>query len=422
MSPLLDLPSVVKGKNDAANDLPKDLGEKERFHAWHDGGTGWDPSDAELLSVLAGGNEEAFWLLWNRYKVGLGRICRRKMGGNLADAEDILSQVMLKALDRLPSCGGRILCLEAWLHQLARNLCIDLWRERRRRLETAESWRSVVLADAGSEQTMQQDDLGKEIQQRIAALPAPLREPLILHVVREIPFKEVAEQLGLSPANVRKRVQCACARLRREMKNGDAGNHERAPAKPQRPPAALAIRPRRPSEPWGHVPSAGIVCTVSVRLSCGVEQLYHVFPAHAPFAQGRKLNSLHDFLQDHPRSWRKRLELAEWHYLAGNWAEAVVEWERVLEKRLLLFVALALGDTLLKLGVFPISRVKAASGRVDCLLPQGCWSFGGGIPDGRRTGAWKPSSPPRPRSRAPVGWGDARRAHDVRASLAAQLQ
>jgi RNA polymerase sigma-70 factor (ECF subfamily) len=352
MSPLLDLPSVVKGKDDAASDLPKELGEKGKFEARIDGGADRDPSDAALLSVLAGGDEAAFWRLWNRYRVGLGRICRRKMGGNLADAEDVLSQVMLKALDRLPAYGGRIVCLEAWLHQLARNMCVDLWRERRQRLETAENWKAVVLADAGSGQRISLDEVAKEIQERIAALPASLREPLVLHLVREIPSKEVASQLGLSPANVRKRVQSACAWLRSEMANGRAGNYETGTAKTHPSLPALAIRAPRRSEPWGHFPSAGIICTVNVRLPCGVEQLFHVFPAHAPFGQGRKLNSLHGFLQDHPGSWRKHLELAELHYLTGNWAEAVVEWQRVLEKRLLLSVTLALGDTLLKLGEF----------------------------------------------------------------------
>ena len=63
-----------------------------------------------------------------------------------------------------------------------------------------------------------------EIQLQIAALPPALREPFVLHMVREIPVKEVASQLGLTPANVRKRVQLARASLRRDITNSRDGN------------------------------------------------------------------------------------------------------------------------------------------------------------------------------------------------------
>jgi tetratricopeptide (TPR) repeat protein len=75
------------------------------------------------------------------------------------------------------------------------------------------------------------------------------------------------------------------------------------------------------------------------------------------------MRSLHRHLQDHPGSWRKRLELAELLHVAGHWTEAVAEWQRVLENRPFLPAVLKLGNTLLKLGesevaanVFRIAR------------------------------------------------------------------
>src|ERR1035437_8155542 len=92
-----------------------------------------EPLDAALLADLAAGQTEAFWCLWKRHEKGLRQLCLRKMDGQVAEAEDALSQVMLKALDRLPACAEKILHPEAWLHRLALNLCVDLRRGNRRR-------------------------------------------------------------------------------------------------------------------------------------------------------------------------------------------------------------------------------------------------------------------------------------------------
>src|SRR5690349_19900315 len=54
--------------------------------------------DRELLISIAGGDFSAFWDLWQRYRKYLFVVCLRYMGGMHADAEDALSQAMLRAL------------------------------------------------------------------------------------------------------------------------------------------------------------------------------------------------------------------------------------------------------------------------------------------------------------------------------------
>jgi RNA polymerase sigma factor (sigma-70 family) len=272
------------------------------------------------------------------------------MNGHSADAEDALSQVMLKALNRLPSSAGKIMHPEAWLHQVARNLCIDLRRERQRRSETAENWKLITLADATSDKSMLRIEAESEIQQRITALPPALRESFVLHIVREIPARRVASQLGLSPANVRKRVQLARARLRRDIESSHDGNGDLRPAEKQPPPVIPAKLSRGQSKPHELFSPALIIRTVCVKLPCGVEQLFHVFPTTAPVSPGRKMRSLHGYLRQYPDSWKKRLELAELFHTTGDWNKAVGEWQRVLAMRPYLPAALKLGGTLLKLG------------------------------------------------------------------------
>jgi RNA polymerase sigma-70 factor (ECF subfamily) len=311
-----------------------------------DCGLGAEPSDAELLASISHGHEDAFWCLWKRHQENLRRVCFQQMGGRAADAEDALSLVMMKALDRLPEGAGKIVRVEPWLHRLAKNLCIDLRRESQRKAETVESWNITDLTESTvMEPPVQGELIDAELLNQIAALPPSLREPFILHVIDEMPSKEVAMRVGLSPANVRKRVQQARSRLRRDIISSRDGLTDRKP--PVTPPSPAG---GFKSSPWELCTFARAVSTVCIKRPCGVEDLFHVFSAQPPLAPERKIKILQNQLSQHCNNREKRLELAELFYLTGAWAKAADEWRRALPGRPDLAAALKLGDTLLKLG------------------------------------------------------------------------
>jgi RNA polymerase sigma factor (sigma-70 family) len=279
------------------------------------------------------------------------------MGGHQAEAEDALSLVMMKARENLAASAGKIINLEAWLHRLAKNLCIDVRREQLRRARTAESWKLTTLVEAKPDQPLWPLERESEIQQQIAALPFPLRQPFVLHVIREIPVKAVAVQLGLTPLNVRKRLQLARARLRRDLARREAGNPDPASA-PGKPPLADPARPprRQPGPPELSAPAV-VLRTVRVKLPCGVEQLFHVFADRVPVLPERTKKVWRQYVREHPGGWKKRLELAGLLHLTGDWAGAVEEWQRLLAVRPHLPAAVKLGETLLKLGD-PVAAAK----------------------------------------------------------------
>ncbi len=327
-------------------------------------------SDEAVLADLAAGKAEAFWCLWTRHETALRQLCLREMGGHQADAEDALSQVMLKAQARLPACAADIVQLEAWLRQLARNLCADLRRGSGCRTDLEND----PVAEALFAPPRPAVELESETRQWIAALPPPLRESFELHVLRGIPSQKVASQLGLSPANVRKRVQLARARLRRDLRHHRQGTEEFLPTALPTPPAKPAKPTREATGRWELFAGAVVVRTVRVARPCGVEEWFHVFAAKRPFGLERKLKFLERQIQRHPHHWEMRLELADLFYLTGHWNQAVWEWRQVLPRRPALQSILKLGDTLMKLGgledaleVFQLARRQgfpsAATGR-----------------------------------------------------------
>ena len=54
------------------------------------------------------------------------------MNFNQADAEDALSEAIVKAWDKVRKFAGKIANLSAWLTTLTRNLCLDIMGKRSR--------------------------------------------------------------------------------------------------------------------------------------------------------------------------------------------------------------------------------------------------------------------------------------------------
>jgi RNA polymerase sigma-70 factor (ECF subfamily) len=156
------------------------------------------------------------------------------MGGVREDAEDALSRAMLRALDRLPDCAAKITNLKAWLTRLVCNLCVDIHRERKRRKRGAIDIDDLTSADDGAlvrcsqspEDVFFQREMCGFVMYTVDSLPAPLREPFVLRFFQEMAYPDIAEQLTLSPDNVRKRIQQARAILRERVGSYLAGDPE----------------------------------------------------------------------------------------------------------------------------------------------------------------------------------------------------
>jgi RNA polymerase sigma factor (sigma-70 family) len=312
-----------------------------------------ETSDTELLALLSAGRLEAFWLLWNRYQKSIHQLCLQQMNGLTADAEDASSQIMLRALDRMPSNARKIIHVEAWLHRLAKNLCFDLRLQRNRIDETIESWSiTSFCGDKNSRPTPHTAICpDADLQRRIAHLPELLRESFVLNVVEEIPAKEVAARLGVSHANVRKRVQNARKRLRLQISSGEAViGGEISVNKPGLklvpPPPVMSSKQQQPEL----FSTAEVIRTVFVKLPGGAEELFHVFPSKAAVVTARKISLLQSQVRQDPSDWKKRLELAEMFHLTGNWVGAVEQWNQVLTVQTNFVAVFRLGETFLAMG------------------------------------------------------------------------
>jgi RNA polymerase sigma-70 factor (ECF subfamily) len=165
-----------------------------------------------------------FWPTWSKHRNHCLRICMVCMKGNREEAEEALSIAMLRAWSRHPDHAARTINMRGWLSRLTYNVCMDIHRERsalaRRfdRLDALppESPSSIDVRAESPERVLIRHETYRFVSHAIDDLPTPLRQPFILRFVEEMSYPDIAEQLALTNANVRKRVQQARAILREQ--------------------------------------------------------------------------------------------------------------------------------------------------------------------------------------------------------------
>jgi len=148
------------------------------------------------------------------------------MAGNLTDAEDAMSQAMLKAWEKMQKYAIKIANFKYWLTKLTHNLCVDIHRQRSReakRFEDIDALASLNKEKLISfcetpENTMDTREKRIVIRRAIANLPTRLRETFILHFYEEMSYPEIAQQQDISHENVRKRISQARVILRKDLK------------------------------------------------------------------------------------------------------------------------------------------------------------------------------------------------------------
>ena len=300
-------------------------------------------TDAEqnLLAALAHGDQNAFWPLWEVHSSRLYAICLREMNRNYADAEDALTQAMLKALQKLPVFAAKINHPGAWLNRLTYNVCKDIHRSRRRRRVVAFAFGSAnefLHVPAQHEFTREHHSsvaLEEDPESMIDYLPARLRDVFAMRFIQELSYKEISIRLALTQVTVRKRIQHARAALRalRDKTNLD-DPVSRANKLASIPKAAVVKTTALASQPAFEIPAHSFLPrTVCVRLSSGVIGRFQIFLDRKPSRQQQKIRTLRKYVAQHGNGWKKRLALADLLYQTGGWAEAVEGYRHVLQKR-----------------------------------------------------------------------------------------
>gem|GEM_PF-1723826 len=178
----------------------------------------------QLLQRLAAGEINAFWQIFQQHRDYLFRCCLKWMNGNSTEAEDLLSQAMVKAWEKAQKYAGKIENFKCWLTTLTRNFWIDITRRRgANQVEDIEVYGDrnelgLVSVDETPASPLDSDEKKRVIRRAIDELPTKMRETFILHFYEELSHQEIGEKQNISYQNVCKRISQARAILVKELR------------------------------------------------------------------------------------------------------------------------------------------------------------------------------------------------------------
>ncbi len=175
------------------------------------------------------GDAKAFEVLLRRHRKSIYNFCLRMLGHPTA-AEDAMQEVFLKVVR---SAGGweKKAKVSTWIFAIARNHCIDAQRKAHYR-KTASLDQSLkgerdegsTLGDRVSDEGPGPDRAAESLRLRevlaeaIQRLAPEQREVFVMREYAGMPFKEIAEVVGVPENTVKSRMRYALEHLRDALK------------------------------------------------------------------------------------------------------------------------------------------------------------------------------------------------------------
>nr|WP_224247881.1 sigma-70 family RNA polymerase sigma factor [Hyalangium gracile] len=181
------------------------------------------PTDEALCQAFLEGDEAAFGTLVERYRTLVLSLVRR-FAPRPEDAADLAQQAFLRALE----ASGRVFSrwkwtsptpFRAWLVRIALNLAKNHARQGHR-------WRPALLTEVehattdpreSPQELLERQERDRHLRAAVLALPRRQREVLTLRVDGGLPFRDIAEMLGITENNAKVQFHHAVKRLKAEV-------------------------------------------------------------------------------------------------------------------------------------------------------------------------------------------------------------
>ncbi|HEV2369656.1 MAG TPA: RNA polymerase sigma factor [Acidimicrobiales bacterium] len=176
-------------------------------------------NDVELLAGVARGEPDAVSRLLDEIAPILYGFLFARVGGNQAEAEDLLQETLLEAVRSAAGYRGDA-ALSTWLCAIARRRLARHYETERR----AEAVRhGLRLVEEGAEDPEVEGlDRRDEVVRALGQLSPLHRQVLVLKYLDGSSVEEIAEELGRTRVQVQSLLQRARDALRRELGDHDA--------------------------------------------------------------------------------------------------------------------------------------------------------------------------------------------------------
>jgi len=184
--------------------------------------TATEASDEQLVTATRAGSDEAFEVLFRRYRDRVvGYV--RGMVSDHGRAEDIVQEAFMSALRALRRSDQEIV-FRPWIHEIAKNACIDHLRRARRSQEVSidsddfspvEESR-ISQAASGTDATVARRNELESLRMAFHDLPRTQHEILVMRELEGLSYDSIGNRMGLT----RGAVESLLFRARRRLRDG----------------------------------------------------------------------------------------------------------------------------------------------------------------------------------------------------------
>ncbi|WP_309721516.1 sigma-70 family RNA polymerase sigma factor [Armatimonas sp.] len=196
---------------------------------WNRGATTMT-TDTALIARCQKADIVAFNEIVGRYKGKIYNYLYR-MTGNAEDAEDLTQEVFVRMYSHIHTFRAEA-SLSTWLFRIAGNLCVDAFRRKKKERgvvssldaplyndeEDGGATRDVPDIKAAPEILFSRKELGGQIEEALAKLPAKLRSAVVLHDIEGLSYEEIAEVEKIPLGTVKSRIFNARVALRSALR------------------------------------------------------------------------------------------------------------------------------------------------------------------------------------------------------------
>lgn len=183
-----------------------------------------EQTDKEILEAFAQGSALAFKHIYNRFYTNIFLVAHRYIRSE-EDAKDIRSKCFIKLWEQHDKLSFDTMgAIFSWLRATITNSCIDYLRsitirESKRPEIIKRYWQDneVEVFEASDKEALILERLLKEIDQ----LPPKVKEVFKMRWLRDLKFREIAEELNTDVSTIKKRYARAVILLKRNIPDSE---------------------------------------------------------------------------------------------------------------------------------------------------------------------------------------------------------
>lgn len=179
-------------------------------------------SDEQIVELAVSNDPDAFGEIVKRWERKIFALCYGMLSRE-DDARDAVQETFISAYRNLGNFRGEAK-VSSWLHRIAVNQCLTKQRRAKVRSESsledengANENRFAAPGKLSPARIAEQNERINTVRTAVNALPADLKQVVVMKEFEELTFQEIAEALDLPLSTVKSRLYTALKQLRLKL-------------------------------------------------------------------------------------------------------------------------------------------------------------------------------------------------------------